>query len=344
MSDRALLNTLYVTTPEAYVHLDNDTICVRVDYEERVKVPLHHIGSVVTFGEVTLSSPLLQHLARAGISVVLLDRQGRFQARIEGPVSGNVMLRQSQYALSYEYALGLSRACVAGKVRNARQMVLRSARDSSDAADKTMLLAVSEQLARTLKSLPAADDIESVRGREGDAARVYFEGFSARIAAPYREAFALNGRVRRPPCDRTNAMLSFVYTLLTHDCRSALEMVGLDPQFGYLHTLRSGRPSLALDLMEEFRAIIADRLVLALINRQQIKADDFMMRVGGAVQMKDDARRTILVAYQERKKEEVMHPLLERTVPIGLLPSVQARLMARFIRGDMDTYLPFMAR
>lgn len=344
MTDRALLNTLYVTTPGAYVRLDNGNVCVDVEQQTRVKVPLHHLGSVVTFGEAMISPPLLHMLAESGIGVTLLDRNGRFKARLEGAVSGNVLLRQAQYFLPPDNALILAKACIAGKVRNSRHVLVRSAREGAQGQDKERLLAASEQLARTLKSLPAVGDMDSLRGKEGDAARVYFDCMSARLIPSQREAFRMNGRTRRPPLDAMNALLSFVYTLLTHDCRSALESVGLDPQFGYLHALRPGRPSLALDLLEEFRPILADRLILTLINRQQLKASDFTTRPGGAVQMSDDARRCLLIAYQERKKEEIKHPLLEASVPIGLLPHIQARLMSRFIRGDMEGYVPYLAR
>lgn len=344
MTDRALLNTLYVTTPGAYVRLDNDNVCVEVEGQSRVKVPLHHLGGIVTFGEAMVSPPLLHRCAESGIAVTLLSRNGRFKARLEGATSGNVLLRQAQYLLPQEQAVSLARSCIAGKVRNSRHVLLRAAREGAAAEDKERLLAASEQLARTLKSLPAAGDMDTLRGKEGDAARVYFDCMDARLIPGQREAFRMNGRNRRPPLDAMNALLSFLYTLVTHDCRSALESAGLDPQFGYLHTLRPGRPSLALDLVEEFRPILAERLIMSLINRQQLKGSDFTTRPGGAVQMSDDARRTVLVAYQERKKEEVTHPLLEQPLPIGLLPFIQARLMARFIRGDMEGYVPYLAR
>ncbi len=344
MTDKAVLNTLYVTSAGAYVHLDNDAVCVEVDGATRLRAPLHHLGGVVTFGETMLSSPLLHRLTEEGIGVALLDRNGRFKARMEGPVSGNVLLRQAQYALTPDKAIMLARACVGGKVRNSRHVLLRAARESRVPADREKLLGGSEQLAHTLKSLPTAADMDSLRGREGDAARVYFDCMDARLIDSQREAFRMNGRSRRPPLDAMNAMLSFLYTLVTHDCRSALESAGLDPQFGYLHALRPGRPSLALDLVEEFRPILAERLVVTLINRLQVKASDFTVRPGGAVQMSDEARRTVIVAYQERKKEEVTHPLLDQTVQLGLLPFVQARLMARYIRGDMEGYVPFLAR
>lgn len=344
MTDRALLNTLYVTTPGAYVRLDNDNVCVEVEQQTRVKVPLHHLSGVVTFGEAMLSPPLLHRCAESGIGVTLLDRNGRFKARLEGAVSGNVLLRQAQYLLPEEKVVSLARSCIAGKVRNSRHVLLRTAREGAAGEDKERLLAASEQLARTLKSLPGVTNLDALRGKEGDAARVYFDCMDARLIASQRETFRMNGRNRRPPLDAMNALLSFLYTLVTHDCRSALEGAGLDPQFGYLHALRPGRPSLALDLVEEFRPILAERLILTLINRQQLKALDFTIRPGGAVQMSDDARRTVLVAYQERKKEEVIHPLLEQALPIGLLPFIQARLMARFIRGDMEGYVPYLAR
>lgn len=342
--DRALLNTLYVTTPGAYVRLDNDNVRVDVNDETRVKVPLHHLGGLVTFGEAKISPPLLHRCAESGISVSLLDRHGAFRARLEGQTSGNVLLRRAQYLLPDDRAMAMARACVAGKVSNSRQALLRAAREGAEEGGRRTLLEAAGLLARTIKSLPAAADLDTLRGKEGDAARVYFNCVSMRLIPAQRAAFSMNGRSRRPPLDPPNAMLSFVYTLLTHDCRSALESVGLDPQMGYLHALRPGRPSLALDLAEEFRSILADRLVVALINRQQVKAADFTVRPGGAVLMSDAARRTVLVTYQERKAEEVRHPLLEEQVPLGLLPLVQARLLARFIRGDMEGYVPYVSR
>ena len=243
-----------------------------------------------------------------------------------------------------EQHIAIARNCVAGKIRNARHVLLRAGRDTQDNHAKPALLEAAKTLARNLKTLSAVDDMDKLRGREGDAARVYFGAFTCCMRPDAREDFAMNGRTRRPPLDRTNALLSFLYVVLTHDCRSALEAVGLDPQYGYLHVPRPGRPSLALDLMEEFRPILADRLVLTLINRQQIKAGDFTFRPGGAVEMSDTARKTLLTAWQERKKEEITHLVIQQKISIGLLPHIQARLLARTLRGDLPAYPPYMAR
>lgn len=340
----ALLNTLYVTTPGSYLRLEQDTVCVEIERETRLKVPLLHLGSIVSFGESSLSGPLLQRCMESGISVSLHDRNGRFKARIEGETSGNVLLRLAQYRATPEQHIAIARNCVAGKIRNARHVLLRAGRDTQDASARSILLDSAQNLARNLKTLEALNDMDQLRGREGDAARAYFGAFVQGMRADRRIDFAMNGRTRRPPLDRTNALLSFVYALLTHDCRSALEAVGLDPQYGYLHAPRPGRPSLALDLMEEFRPILADRLVLTLINRLQIQSDDFTVRPGGAVEMSDAARKTILTAWQERKKEEIVHPVTQQKISVGLLPHIQARLLARALRGDLPAYPPYMAR
>lgn len=340
----SLLNTLYVTTPGSYLRLEQDTVCVEIEKETRLKVPLLHLGSIVSFGESMLSSPLLQRCMDSGISISLHDRNGHFKARVEGATSGNILLRLAQYRATPELHISIARNCVAGKIRNARHVLLRAGRDTQDAGAKPALLEAAQTLARNLKTLAAVNDMDQLRGREGDAARVYFSAFTYCMRADMREDFAMNSRTRRPPLDRINALLSFLYALLAHDCRSALEAVGLDPQYGYLHSPRPGRASLALDLMEEFRAVLADRLALTLINRQQIQANDFTIRSGGAVEMSDAARKTLLMAWQERKKEEITHPVIQQKISIGLLPHIQARLLARTLRGDLPAYPPYMAK
>lgn len=346
MSEHTLLNTLYVQTEGSYLHLDNDTIRIELERQTRLRVPLHHLSGIVLTGDILVSPALLARCADSGIGIVFLDRSGRFRARVEGPVSGNVLLRQAQFAAATMLAqrLALARPIVAGKIRNARHVVLRGARDAKAAADAVALSATATHMESALRGAAAAPDLDTLRGVEGEAARRYFETFSAMLRPDCRSDFGLSGRNRRPPRDRINAMLSFVYTLLTHECRSAGEAAGLDTQVGFLHAVRPGRPALALDLVEEFRAVLADRLVLTLVNRGQIKASDFRTTEGGAVLMSDDARRTIIVAWQERKRELLRHPLLETDVPIGVLPQIQARLLARTLRGDTDVYLPFLAR
>lgn len=342
---KTLLNTLYVTTPDAYLRLEGETLCVMVEKEKRLQVPLHHLGGIVCFGHAMLSPGLLGRCAEDGRGVVWLQRNGRFAARLEGPVSGNVLLRQAQHraADDTETALDLARGFIAGKLRNSRHVLMRGARDSKDAEDRTALADSARRIGRILRKLPDAADMDQLRGHEGDAARLYFSVFALLIKPRLRHDIGFDGRNRRPPRDPMNALISFLYALLLNDCRSALESVGLDPQLGYLHTARPGRQSLALDLMEEFRPIIADRLALTLINRGQLDLDDFDQRQG-SVALCDDARKTLITAYQERKQDELKHPLLEDTVPIGLLPHIQARLLGRVLRGDAEGYLPYLHR
>lgn len=340
-----LLNTLYLTTPDTYLRLDNDTLRVEVDHETRLRVPLHHLSAVVCFGHIGLSAPLMHRLAEEGIALVLLDDNGRFKARLEGAVSGNVLLRQAQFqrVADATFTLDMARACVAGKIKNTRQVLLRGAREAKSDDEAKTLARLADDLAASLRALPAAASLDALRGLEGEAARQYFSGLSLLVRPDQREAFAMDGRTRRPPRDRFNAVLSFLYAMWMNDCRSALEAAGLDPQVGFLHALRPGRAALALDLMEEFRPW-ADRLALTLINRGQLAANDFVLREGGGVSLQTDARKTVVVAYQERKKDEINHPLLAQSVPLGLVPLVQARLLARALRDDAAPYVPFVAK
>lgn len=337
------LNTLYVTTPNAYLRLDNDTLRVEVERETRLRVPLHHISAVVCLGEVLVTPPAMWALAEAGKTLVLLDRNGRFKARLEGPVSGNVLLRLAQQAAykQPDTCLALARGFVAGKLQNSRNLLVRAARETEDPEEREALGQTATHLANQLKKLPNATDLDTLRGQEGEAARVYFEALNLVVKPNLRTQFALNARTRRPPLDPFNALLSFLYSLLMNDCRSALESVGLDPQVGFLHAVRPGRAALALDLMEEFRPLFADRLALTLINRAQLQAPDFERQPAGAVLLTPEGRKTVLVAYQERKQEALHHPLADRSVPVGLIPQLQARILARVVRGDVSTYLPF---
>ena len=340
-----LLNTLYLTTPETYLRLDNDTLRVEVDHETRLRVPLHHLSAVVCFGHIGLSAPLMHRLAEGGIALVLLDDNGRFKARLEGAVSGNVLLRQAQFqrVADAAFTLDMARACVAGKIKNTRQVLLRGAREAKSDDEAKTLARLADDLAASLRALPAAASLDALRGLEGEAARQYFSGLSLLVRPDQRAAFAMDGRTRRPPRDRFNALISFLYAMWMNDCRSALEAAGLDPQVGFLHALRPGRAALALDLMEEFRPW-ADRLALTLINRGQLAANYFVLREGGGVSLQPDARKTVVVAYQERKKDEINHPLLAQSVPLGLVPLVQARLLARALRDDAAPYVPFVAK
>lgn len=340
-----LLNTLYVTIPDSYLHLENDTVRLEVEDETRLRVPLHHLGAVVCFGLIRISLPLMHRLADVGIALVLLDENGRFKARLEGAVSGNVLLRRAQHRRSEDaaFAVAVARNCIAGKIRNCRQVLLRGARESKDEGDAAILLRAAQDLAAARRALPEVETLDALRGVEGEAARQYFAALTVLVRPDAREHFRLDGRNRRPPRDRMNALLSFLYTLLMNDIRSALEAAGLDSQIGFLHALRPGRAALALDLMEEFR-FVADRLALTLVNRQQIAESDFAEREGGAVLLESAARKSVLVAYQERKRETLTHPLLKEPVAIGLLPHLQARLLARAIRGDADVYVPFFLK
>ena len=340
-----LLNTLYITTPETYLRLDNDTLRVEVERETRLRVPLHHLTAVVCFGHINLSAPLMHRLADEGIALVLLNDNGRFKARLEGAVSGNVLLRQAQFQRAADpvFALEMARACVAGKIKNTRQVLQRGAREAKTEDEVKALTRLADDLAASLRALPIAADLDTLRGVEGEAARQYFGGLNLLVRVDQREAFRMDGRSRRPPRDRFNALLSFLYAMWMNDCRSALEAAGLDPQVGFLHALRPGRAALALDLMEEFRPW-ADRLALTLINRGQLAADDFALREGGGVSLEVDARKAVVVAYQERKQEELSHPLLAQTVPLGLVPLVQARLLARALRDVATPYVPFVVK
>ena len=342
---QTLLNTLYLTVA-GYLHLENDTLRFEVERETRMRVPLHHIGGVVCFGDVLVTPAALARLAEEGKSLVFLGANGRFKARLDGPVGGNILLRQAQFQRAVEppFALALAKACIAGKLRNSRYVLLRGARDANQAEDADALRAAADALAANLRYLEQAADLDAARGFEGESARRYFAAFACLIRPDQRESFTPDGRSRRPPEDRMNALLSFLYSLLTNDCHSALETVGLDPQLGCLHSVRPGRAALALDLVEEFRSILADRLALTLVNRQQLQPGDFDLRPGGAVQMSDKARKAVILAYQERKQELVSHPLLEQKFPIGLLPQIQARLLARVFRGEAEDYIPYLER
>jgi CRISPR-associated protein Cas1 len=340
-----LLNTLYVTTEGSYLNLDHDTLKISVEREMKLQIPLHHLGGVVCFGDVLLSPALMRRCGEDGRSLVLLDRNGRFKARLEGPVSGNVLLRRAQHDWSSnaEKSLGIAKKIVAGKIQNSRQVLMRAAREAADTGDEEALREGAAALAGSLSRIPRCEEIDQLRGNEGESARAYFNCFD-RMVIEDRESFRLDGRNRRPPLDPMNALLSFLYAMLTNDCVAAAEGVGLDPQVGFLHVLRPGRPALALDLMEEFRAVLADRLALTLVNRKQVTAANFEDRPGGAVYLGEEGRKAVVIAYQTRKQEEILHPLLEQKVPLGLVPHVQARLLARVLRGDMEDYVPFLYR
>lgn len=340
---KQILNTLYVQTQGTYLRLDHETLKLEVEKELKFQIPLHHLGSLVLFGNVLVSPFLLHRCAEDGRAIVWMTQRGKFKGRLMGPTTGNVLLRQAQHrALQNDgMALSIARYMVAGKLQNARAVVMRAAREAKDEGDREALTSAANVQADSILSAKSAMSIDKLRGVEGYGAKAYFGSFSAMVRTR-RDVFHFKERSKRPPKDPINALLSFVYTLLANECVSACEGVGLDPQMGFLHALRPGRPSLALDIMEELRAPLADRLVLTLVNRGQIKPKDFELRPGGSVHLTEAARKTLLAAYQKRKQEEVPHRILETKVPLGLVPHVQARLLARHLRGDIPHYQPFV--
>ncbi len=339
---RHLQNTLYVSTQGMYLSREGETVLLRKEKETKLRIPIHNLEGIICFGQVSCSPFLLGLCAERGVAVSFFTEQGRFMAKVQGPVSGNVLLRRTQYryADDPEKSTDIARSVVIGKIVNSRTALLRAAREQQDFEKSESFSQGATHLARLLRSLENQKSLDSVRGIEGEAGKSYFSIFDHFIVAQ-KECFSFQGRNRRPPMDPVNALLSFVYTLLVHDVRSALEGVGLDPAVGFLHRDRPGRPSLALDLMEEFRPMLADRLVLTLINRQQVKAKGFQTTETGAVLMDDTTRKEVLTAWQKRKQEEIEHPFLGEKIPTGLLPHAQAMLLARFLRGDLDAYPPF---
>lgn len=340
---KKLLNTLYATTAGARLGKEGENLVAEIDGAERLRIPMHMLGAVVVFGATSVSPPLIGALAKAGITLVLLDRQGRFEARVEGPVSGNVLLRRAQYRASEEPD-EIVRSIVSAKIANQRTVLQRALRDHGEemAADRRAAVeAIVDRLEFILRRVAVMNEgAESMRGAEGEAANCYFAVFGDLVRSP-DDHIRFNGRSRRPPLDPVNALLSFLYTLLTHDCRSAAESVGLDPAVGFLHRDRPGRPSLALDLMEELRPVLADRLALSLINRRQLRMGDFETRDGGTVLLSEVGRKTVLTAWQDRKREERRHPFIDEMAPLGLVPYLQAQLLARHLRGDLDAYPPW---
>ena len=340
---KRLLNTLYVTTQGAYLSKEGETVSVRVDKEIKLRVPIHTLTSIICFGQVSCSPQLMGLCGERNVSLAFFTENGRFLARVEGPVRGNVLLRRAQYrrADEEESASLLARAMVLGKVLNSRTVLMRALRDYPGCAGASEIQRVVDRLGQIARALRHPQTLEWLRGAEGEAARLYF-GVLGHLITVQASGFTFTGRSRRPPTDNVNALLSFLYTLLAHDVASALEGVGLDPAVGFLHRDRPGRPSLALDLMEELRPILADRLALTLINRRQVTAKGFQKKESGAVVMSDDTRREVLQAYQTRKRDEISHPFINEKVPLGLLPHVQALLFARHLRGDIDGYPPFI--
>ncbi|MFY9116129.1 MAG: type I-C CRISPR-associated endonuclease Cas1c [Bacteroidales bacterium] len=340
---RKLLNTLYVTTPESYISRDGENIVIKVNDIEKFRIPVHNIEGIVCFGYMGTSPSAMHLCAERNVALSFLNVSGRFLCRINGPVSGNVLLRRQQYRIADnpDQSLQLAKLFIAGKIANSRTVLQRALREQQLDNKSPELKSVVNMLSIKQKQIDQSISAEVLRGIEGEAAQNYFGVFNQLILSQ-KEDFFFNGRNRRPPKDNVNALLSFVYTLLMHEVRAALESVGLDPYVGFLHTDRPGRASLALDMMEEFRPYLADRLVLSLINRKQINNRGFKDNEAGGIIMTEETRKEVITAWQKRKQEQIMHPFLQISVPVGLLPYVQAMLMARFIRGDIDNYPVFV--
>jgi CRISPR-associated protein Cas1 len=341
-----LLNTLYITTQGTYLAKCGLSVQVRHEKKTLAQLPMHTLEGLVCFGRVGVSPALMGACAEAGVAISFLTERGRFLAQVTGFTRGNVLLRRRQYRLAddQEVARMLARDIVRCKLANARTVLVRAARDAPQDSDRRAVLQrQAQRLGASLDELTRTTSLDAIRGVEGEAATQYFRAFDAlQSSPPTADGFAFAQRSRRPPLDRINALMSFLYTLLLHDMRSACETAGLDPCVGFLHSDRPGKPSLALDMMEEFRPALADRLALSLINRRQITPRGFRVEASGAVTMDDATRKAVLSAWQQRKLETLTHPFLGETVPLGLLVHLQARLMARFLRGDLDAYPPFI--
>jgi CRISPR-associated protein Cas1 len=337
---RKLLNTLYITRQESYLHKERETIVIENGDERLGQFPALAIGHIICFGQISVSPFLMGYCGDQGIGLTFFTEYGRFLARVQGRQTGNVLLRRGQYrwAEDPEKSVSIARVMVAAKIANSRSVLLREVRNHGD---NPLLRDAAARLVPSLRRARGAQSVEEAMGIEGDAANTYFSVFDELLRG---SGFAFGGRVRRPPTDPVNALLSFIYSLITQECASALQGVGLDPYVGFLHQDRPGRVSLALDLLEEFRAPWADRFALTLLNRGQIQQNDFVTESSGAVRLAEDARKTLLVAYQERKQAEIVHPYLKEQIPLGLLPHCQAMLLARHIRGDTQHYPPYLAK
>ena len=337
------LNTLFVTTQGAYLAKEGESVIVRVEKQTRLRVPVHTLGGIVCFGNVGCSPFLMGFCAERDVTISFLTEHGRFMARVQGPVSGNVLLRREQYRRADDMGTSaeIAKAILTGKLVNCRTVLRRVLRDHGDKINADEVEEAAQRMKMALDRFQMDLSLDTLRGIEGDAAHSYFRVFDHLITSQ-KDGFTFNGRNRRPPLDRVNCLLSFLYTLVLHDVRSALESVGLDPAVGFLHRDRPGRPGLALDMMEEFRPFLADRLTLSLINLTQVQKKGFKESGSGAVLMDDETRKTVLVAYQKRKQDEIMHPFVGEKVSIGLLFHMQALLMARHLRGDLEGYPPFI--
>lgn len=341
---KKLLNTLYVTTAGCYLHRDGETVAVEKDEATLMRLPIHTLQGIVCLGRASVSPGLMRLCAERQVLISFLSEHGEFLARVQGEVTGNVLLRRTQYRWADDPSRisNLAMSFVAAKIANCRTVLLRAQRESP--SPHPVILESAAKLAQILERLLARPmAVEALRATEGEAARVYFGVFDHLIVSQKRE-FQFRGRSRRPPLDPVNALLSFIYTLLAHDISNALEAVGLDPYVGFLHVDRPGRIGLGLDMMEELRPVLADRLVLTLINRQQVKPGGFTTAANGAVTMDEPTRREVLQSWQKRKQEELRHPFLDESISWGLVPHVQALLLARHVRGDLDAYPAFVVR
>lgn len=339
---RKLLNTLYVTSTDNYLSRDGENVVILAEQAEKFRIPIHNLEAIITFG-YTGASPGLMHLcAERGVALTFLNEHGGFRARIQGKTSGNVLLRRKQYKFSDgPEALQIAKRMIQAKVINSRTVINRAIRDYGEQDKSSQLQPIAVELKRLSRMVIHVDNLDTLRGVEGEGAKHYFSGMNELILTE-KKAFMMTTRNRRPPKDRINALLSFLYTMLRLDVQAALETVGLDPAVGFLHRDRPGRASLALDLMEELRPYLADRLALTLINRKQISPKSFIIKENGAVLLSDEGRNIVLSSWQQRKKEEIRHPFLDETIEVGLIPYAQALLLARFIRGDIEDYPPYL--
>ena len=340
---KKLLNTLYITNPSMYLSLNGENVVISLDKDIVHRVPLHNIESIVIFGYLGVSPALMGKCAEYNISIKFLTRNGHFLASVEGEINGNVLLRREQYRIadSEERSIGISRNIISSKIYNSKWILHRAIRDHTMSIDCETVKNVADDLTELSQSARRCNDPDALRGIEGRAAASYFSVFNQLILRQ-KDDFVFNGRNRRPPLDKVNALLSYSYALLESMCSSALNSVGIDPYVGFFHTDRPGRRSMALDLMEEFRGVMADRFVLKLINKQIVHSDDFLTKESGAVIMTDDGKKKILNEWQERKQDKITHPFLNEKMEWGLAPYIQALLLARYIRGDLDEYPPFM--
>ena len=338
---RKHLNTLYITSDEAFVRKERETFVVEVDNKKVFQAPIHSIENIVCFGFKALTPALMAFCAENNVGVSYLSEHGKFLARVQGAQQGNVLLRRTQYSVadSEQESLKIARPIIAAKVSNYRSLLMRHERNHPDDCPDAVISAAAT-MGNRLADIQKVESLNELRGHEGECATIYFSVLSSLITAQ-KEDFTFSIRSKRPPLDRANALLSFLYAILANDVRSAVETTGMDPQVGFLHQMRPGRPSLALDIMEEFRAYLGDRVMLNLINLKQVSANDFEIRESGEVRMSDDARKTVLTAYQKRKQEEITHPFLGEKMTVGLMPHIQAQLLARYLRGDIPEYPPF---